>query len=61
MDDPLSALDSHVKRKIFNNLINGEMKGKTRILVTHAIDFIDRCDRIIVLDKGRVTLDGSYD
>ena len=61
MDDPLSALDSGVKRKIFNKCMLGLMGNKTRILVTHAIDFIHRCDRIIVLEKGEVILDGHYE
>lgn len=40
MDDPISALDSQVRRQIINNVINGALKDKTRILATHAIDFV---------------------
>ena len=61
MDDPLSALDAGVKRKIFNKCMLGLMGSTTRILVTHAIDSIHKCDRIVVLDKGEILLDGSYD
>jgi len=52
MDDPLSSLDAHVKRKIFEDICCEKLKHKTRILVTHAVDFLDRVDRIIVMQKG---------
>ena len=39
----------------------GELKTKTRILVTHAIDFLHLADQIIVFKKGRVFLDGTFD
>ncbi|CAI2364263.1 unnamed protein product [Moneuplotes crassus] len=60
MDDPLSALDAHVKKAIFDEVCCGELKNTTRVLVTHAVDFLDRVDRIIVINKGRVILNGSY-
>ena len=31
------------------------------MLVTHAVDFLDRVDRIVVMDKGRIALDGTFD
>jgi len=54
MDDPVSALDAQVKKKIFNQVIMGLLKEKTRILTTHAIDFLQVCDKIVCLDKGKV-------
>ena len=54
MDDPISALDANVKKKVFKRVFNGAMKHKTRILVTHAIDFLDQVDRIVIMEKGRV-------
>lgn len=39
----------------------GELKTKTRILVTHAIDFLHLADQIIVFKKGCVFLDGKFD
>ena len=44
LDDPISALDANVKKKIFKEVIMGELKDKTRILVTHAIDFLHYAD-----------------
>lgn len=49
MDDPLSALDGNVKKKVFQNLIMGMFANKTRILVTHAIDFLKQSDRILIM------------
>ena len=61
MDDPLSALDAHVKRKIFDQVCWRELAGKTRVLVTHAVEFLDRVDRIIMIDDGNIILDGTFD
>jgi ABC-type bacteriocin/lantibiotic exporter with double-glycine peptidase domain len=52
MDDPLSALDAHVKKAIFENVFLEAMRGKTRVMVTHALDCIPKCDRIISLKEG---------
>ena len=54
MDDPLSALDAHVRRAIFERVLTGLLKDKTRILVTHAVDFIHLADHVIVMRDGRV-------
>ena len=40
MDDPISALDARVRRKVFMNCLMKYLKDKTRILVTHSIDFL---------------------
>ena len=54
MDDPLAALDANVKKKIFVNLFMKKLKHTTRVLVTHAIDFLHLADRIIILKNGRI-------
>lgn len=61
MDDPISALDANVRKKIFKNVFLKKFEGKTRILVTHAIDFLHFSDRIILMKKGEILLNGSYD
>ena len=71
LDDPLSAVDSKIANQIFNNLIEGYIASRTRVLVTHATQFLPRVDRIIMmnLDKmedcegcrvGRVTHVGTF-
>ena len=54
MDDPLSAVDAHVGRHIMDNAICGLLKDKCRILATHQLHVLSRCDRIIWVEKGQV-------
>uniref|UniRef100_A0A3P8P9G3 ATP-binding cassette, sub-family C (CFTR/MRP), member 2 n=1 Tax=Astatotilapia calliptera TaxID=8154 RepID=A0A3P8P9G3_ASTCA len=63
LDDPLSAVDSHVGKHLFENVIgpNGLLKDKTRILVTHGISFLPYVDEIVVLENGVISEVGSYE
>lgn len=54
MDDPLSAVDAHVGRHIMDNAICGLLQNKCRILATHQLHVLSRCDRIIWIEEGRV-------
>ncbi|TEA38280.1 hypothetical protein DBR06_SOUSAS110135 [Sousa chinensis] len=62
LDDPLSAVDAHVGKHIFNKVLgpNGLLKGKTRLLVTHSIHFLPQVDEIVVLGNGIIVEKGSY-
>ncbi|XP_058792374.1 multidrug resistance-associated protein 1 isoform X5 [Phymastichus coffea] len=62
LDDPLSAVDSHVGKHIFENLIGpkGLMRKKTRVLVTHGITYLPEVDNIIVLKDGQISESGTY-
>uniref|UniRef100_A0A3B3TV55 ABC-type glutathione-S-conjugate transporter n=1 Tax=Poecilia latipinna TaxID=48699 RepID=A0A3B3TV55_9TELE len=62
LDDPLSAVDSHVGKHLFDKVIgpNGLLKDKTRILVTHGVSFLPWVDEVVVLVNGRVSEVGSY-
>ncbi|CAG2063299.1 unnamed protein product, partial [Timema podura] len=57
LDDPLSAVDSHVGKHIFEEVIGpaGLLRKKTRILVTHSITFLPSVDEIVVLKNGEVS------
>lgn len=61
MDDPLSAVDAHVGRHIFDNAILGLLKDKCRILATHQLWVLNRCDRIIWMDQGRIQAIDTFD
>ncbi|XP_055339686.1 multidrug resistance-associated protein 1-like [Paramacrobiotus metropolitanus] len=62
LDDPLSAVDAHVGKHIFENVIgpNGLLKNKTRILVTHGIGYLPQTDHIFVLANHTVSESGTY-
>uniref|UniRef100_A0A672I9D7 ATP-binding cassette, sub-family C (CFTR/MRP), member 2 n=1 Tax=Salarias fasciatus TaxID=181472 RepID=A0A672I9D7_SALFA len=62
LDDPLSAVDAHVGKHLFENVIgpNGILQNKTRILVTHGVSFLPHVDEIVVLVEGVVSEIGSY-
>lgn len=51
LDDPLSAVDSRVARHLYWKCITEFLHGKTRILVTHQLQFLRRADHIVVLDR----------
>ncbi|TFK49597.1 ABC protein [Heliocybe sulcata] len=61
-DDPLSAVDAHVGKALFADAIMGALKsrGKTVILVTHALHFLFQCDYIYTLKDGRIIEQGTY-
>ncbi|XP_063977599.1 ATP-binding cassette sub-family C member 4-like [Diachasmimorpha longicaudata] len=61
LDDPLSAVDARVARRLFKDCIVGYLKGKTRILVTHQLHFLEQADVIVVLEKGTVKCQGTFD
>ncbi|KAL5577346.1 hypothetical protein UlMin_019045 [Ulmus minor] len=60
-DDPLSALDAHVARQVFEKCIHGELRGKTRVLVTNQLHFLSQVDRIIVVHEGTVKEEGTFE
>lgn len=62
LDDPLSAVDAHVAKHLFDKVIGpkGLLKNKTRILVTHRITFLPQVDKIIVMKDGKIYESGTY-
>ena len=50
MDDPLSAVDSHVGKHIFEKVIgpNGLLGKKTRILCTNSVAYLNDMDQIVI-------------
>ena len=61
MDDPLSAVDAHVGRHIMDKAICGLMKDKCRILATHQLHVLNRCDRIIWMEDGNIQAIDTFD
>ncbi|XP_013389987.1 multidrug resistance-associated protein 1 [Lingula anatina] len=62
LDDPLSAVDSHVGKHLFDKVIGpeGMLQCKTRILCTNSISCLSKVDKIIVLNKGEISEIGTY-
>ncbi|XP_051242789.1 multidrug resistance-associated protein 1 isoform X4 [Dicentrarchus labrax] len=62
LDDPLSAVDAHVGKHIFDQVIGpqGLLKDKTRVLVTHGLSYLPQADLILVMVEGQITEMGSY-
>jgi ATP-binding cassette subfamily C (CFTR/MRP) protein 4 len=60
LDDPLSAVDTHVGKQLFEDCISGYLKNKCTVLVTHQIQYLSNVDKIFVLKNGSVVAGGSY-
>ena len=59
-DDILSALDSFVGSFVMEKTILEQLRGKTVIMSTHALQYLEKGDRVYLLDEGRVAASGSY-
>ena len=59
LDDPISAVDSKVAKKIFHDCIKVLGQEKTVILVTHQISYIEECDEVIILSNGEISTFGK--
>ncbi|TKC38025.1 hypothetical protein EI555_016178 [Monodon monoceros] len=59
LDDPLSAVDAHVGKHIFEECIEKALRGKTVVLVTHQLQFLECCDQVILLEDGEICEKGT--
>jgi ATP-binding cassette subfamily B protein len=59
-DDCLSAVDTVTEERILNNL-RSLMKGKTTFLISHRISTVKSASHIIVLEKGRISEEGTHE
>ncbi|MBQ9438536.1 MAG: ATP-binding cassette domain-containing protein [Lachnospiraceae bacterium] len=57
-DEATSALDNMTQKKVSDAL---DQLKCTRIVIAHRLSTIRQCDRILVLDKGKIIEDGTYD
>ncbi|XP_075210358.1 multidrug resistance-associated protein 1-like [Lycorma delicatula] len=62
MDDPLSAVDSQVGKFIFDRIIgpDGILANKTRLIVTQSVNNLHNFSRIIVLNGGEISEEGTF-
>ena len=60
LDEATSSLDSKSEKKI-QDAINKLMNGKTSLIIAHKFSTIKKCDKIILIDKGRIVAQGTHD
>ncbi|KAF8927650.1 P-loop containing nucleoside triphosphate hydrolase protein [Dissophora ornata] len=60
LDDPLSAVDAHVGKYLFQNCIMGALQGKTRVLVTHQLHVLPQVDYVICMKDGEIVERGTF-
>lgn len=60
LDDCLSAVDAHVGKNIFNKCILTLLEKKTRLFVTHQLQFVSQSDRIFLLQEGKIVENGTH-
>ena len=60
LDDSVSAVDTETERVIISNLRENR-RGKTTILIAHRISTVEKMDKIVFIDDGRVIAVGSHE
>ena len=60
LDEATSSLDSESEKKI-QDAINKLMYGKTSLIIAHKFSTIKKCDKIILIDNGRIVAQGTHD
>ncbi|KAF8976440.1 hypothetical protein BGZ46_008260 [Entomortierella lignicola] len=60
MDDPISAVDAHVGKRLWKDCILGELQGKTRIIATHQLYVLPDVNYVICMKDGKISTQGTY-
>ena len=58
LDEPTSSMDLTTERAVISNL-KSYFTNQTLVLVTHRMSLLQLVDRVIALDKGKISVDGS--
>jgi ATP-binding cassette subfamily C protein LapB len=61
LDEPTANLDEAAEARVLDGLKKRAAAGKTLVLVTHRMRLLSLSERVIVLQNGRVALDGETD
>ena len=59
MDEATSALDEESQRKV-QDALDDIMKDRTSIVIAHRLSTVEKCDRIMVLENGRLVEEGNF-
>lgn len=58
LDDPLAAVDADVAEHLMKRCVLELLGGKTRILCTHRVEFVERADTVVLMDEGTIIRTG---
>lgn len=61
LDEPTSGVDPDVRREFWFDIYDLKKKGKTILVSTHNLDEVEYADRILILHKGNILLEGEPD
>ena len=60
LDEPTTGLDPQARHAVWDRLFRLKQQGVTLVLTTHYMDEAEQlCDRLVVMDKGRIAAEGS--
>ena len=59
LDEATSALDEDSQKKVQSALENA-MQGRTTVIIAHRLSTIEKCDKIFVLESGRLVEEGGF-
>ncbi|KAF9907006.1 hypothetical protein EC991_011401 [Linnemannia zychae] len=60
MDDPLSAVDAHVGKRLWQDCVLQELSNKTRVIATHQLHILPDVDYVICMKHGRIAEQGTF-
>lgn len=60
LDEATSALDNRTEKEVMDDVYSMH-EDRTIIMIAHRLDTIKKCDRVLVLDDGKIVGEGSYD
>lgn len=61
LDDPLSAVDGHVGRHVFQHCIKGALRERSVLFVTHQIQYLKECDSVVYMRDGKIIEQGTHE
>ncbi|XP_077301221.1 putative multidrug resistance-associated protein lethal(2)03659 [Arctopsyche grandis] len=61
LDDPLSAVDTKVAHGLMISCVQGFLRSKAVVLITHQIQLVSSADKICVMDSGKIVFDDTYE
>lgn len=61
LDDPLSAVDTHVGKHLFDQCLRDLLRDRIVILVTHQLQYLQHVDQIVIFKHGAVEAVGTYE